>query len=66
MVEFPLVCETTADLVTVREACAVVTTSVLSFNVFPSVSSPLSLISVTLFVLPGLLAVASTVFIIFP
>ena len=43
-----------------------ITTIVGSSVVFPSLSSPSSLISVTSFVLPGLLPLAVTVFITLP
>ena len=44
---------------------SIVSTSVKSLRVFPSLSSPSSLISVTSSVFPGLLAVAKTVFFTF-
>ena len=53
-------------LVTSIEGTAIVITSVESSIKLPSVSSPLSLISVISFVLSGLLAVAVTVFKILP
>ena len=49
-------------LVTSTEGVAIVVTSVESSIKLPSVSSPLSLMSVISFVLSGLLAVAVTVF----
>ena len=45
---------------------AVAKTSVKSLTVFPSLSLPLSLISITSSVFPGLLAVTSTLFRILP
>ena len=48
------------------DASEIVITMVGSFSVLPSVSSPSSLMSVTSFVLPGLLAVAETVLMILP
>ena len=53
-------------LVTSIEGTAIVITSVESSIKLPSVSSPLSLISVISLVLSGLLAVAVTVFKILP
>ena len=53
-------------LVTSTEGVAIVVTSVESSIKLPSVSSPLSLMSVISFVLSGLLAVAVTVFKILP
>ena len=55
-----------AVFVTSIVGLGVIITSVVSSEVFPSVSSPSSLISVTSFVFPGLLAVAVAVFIIDP
>ena len=51
---------TTAVLVTSIEESELVKTTVTSFTVFPSLSSPSSDTSVTSFVLPGVLAVADT------
>ena len=57
---------TAAVLVTSSEVEAVILVSVASSVVLPSVSSPSSLRSVTLLVLPGDEAVASTVFTTLP
>ena len=51
---------TTAVLVTSMEESELVKTTVTSFAVFPSLSSPSSDTSVTSFVFPGVLAVADT------
>ena len=55
---------TVAVLVTSNEPLDVVVITVESLEVFPSLSSPSSLISNTLFEFPGLLAVTSTELII--
>ena len=52
--------------VTSKDGIGLMSTSVLSFTVFPSVSSPSSLISDTSLVLPGLLPVAEAVFDMLP
>ena len=57
---------TVAILVASILGSAVAKTSVKSLTVFPSLSLPLSLISITSSVFPGLLAVTSTLFRIFP
>ena len=49
-----------------KDGIGLMSTSVLSFTVFPSVSSPSSLISDTSLVLPGLLPVAEAVFDMLP
>ena len=62
----PLLSVTVAVLVASNLGSAVAKTTVWSFNVFPSLSSPLSLISMTSSVLPGLLEVTKTRFLILP
>ena len=67
VIEFPLPSTTTAVLFTVNAGDLVIGISVGSFSVFPSSSSPLSLISeISLVVLFGLLPVTVTVFLIPP
>ena len=63
---FPFTSETTADLTTSNDGEAVSVTIVGSSSVSPSLSSPSSLLSITSFVFPGLLAVAKTVLFICP
>ena len=66
LIPFPLTSDTVAVFVDSIEGSATVYIIVGSFVVFPSVSSPSSLTSLTSLVFPGLLPVTVTEFFILP